>query len=135
MDREVGAGDGPPVVVLVASPDPRTRAHVTLTLGDARFRVVDAADTDEAVRGVATDRPQLLVLDADLPGAGSVALARTVRSQPETAATCVLVLTARGVAIPVQEGVVDATLAAPFTAFSLLHKVEALLAASSTAQA
>jgi DNA-binding response OmpR family regulator len=135
MDREVGADDGPPVVVLVASADPRTRAHVTLTLGDARFRVVEAVDTDEAVRGVATDRPQLLVLDADLPGAGSVALARTVRSQPETAATRVLVLTARGAAAPVEEGAVDATLAVPATAFSLLRKVETLLGASSAASA
>jgi DNA-binding response OmpR family regulator len=130
MDREVGAGSEPPVVVLVASADERTRAQVALTLGDERFRVVEAVDTDEAVRWVATDRPQLLVLDADLPGAGSAALARTVRSQPETVATRVLVLTVRGGVVPQEGGAIDATLAVPFTAFALLRKIEALLSPS-----
>jgi DNA-binding response OmpR family regulator len=135
MDREVGADRQAPVVVLVASPDPRTRAHVMRTLGDARFRVLEAVDTDGAVRWVATDRPQLLVLDADLPGAGSVALARTVRSQPETAATRVLVLADRGDVRSQADGAIDATLAVPATAFALLRKVEALLSPSSAAPA
>lgn len=116
------------IAVLVASADAGTRAQVALTLGGGRFEVREAVDTDAAIRVVATERPPLLVLDAHLPGAGALALARTVRAQPETAATRVLVLTGRGDAGAASAPGVDATLAVPFTAFALLRKVEALLA-------
>jgi CheY-like chemotaxis protein len=131
-DEQVGSTAGTPVsdtvAVLVASADAGTRAQVALTLGHARFEVMEAADTDAAIRRVAVDRPPLLVLDAALPGAGALALARTVRSQPETLATRVLVLTDRGQPPADASDAVDATLAAPFTAFALLRKVETLLA-------
>lgn len=133
MDREEGGGSASPVAVLVASADDGTRAQVALTLGDSRFHVLGAGDTEGAIRRVATDRPPLLVLDADLPGAGSVALARTVRSQPETAATRILLLIDRGGASPGADGAIDETLSVPFTAVALLRKVELLLAPSSAA--
>lgn len=116
-----------PIAVLVASGDAGTRAQVALTLGTDRFHIVEAADTDGAVRAIASDLPPLLVLDAELPGAGALAIARTVRSQPETGASRVLVLVRRGDAAVDEEPGVDATLAVPFTAFALLRKVEGLL--------
>lgn len=116
-----------PTTVLVASADAGTRAQVALTLGADRFQIVEAVDTEAAVRAVAADLPPLLVLDAELPGAGALAIARTVRSQPETASSRVLVLVRRGDAALDGEPGVDATLAVPFTAFALLRKVEGLL--------
>lgn len=124
-----GAQPGaPPTTILVGSADEGTRAQVTLTLGGERFRFVEAPDTEATVRAIAADLPALVVLDEHLPGAGALAIARTVRSQPETVGTRVLVLVGRG-----DDGIedapgVDATLAVPFTAFALLRKVEGLLA-------
>lgn len=119
------AGTTTPVVV--ASADEGTRAQVTLTLGTERFRFVEATDTEGAVRAIAADLPPLLVLDAQLPGAGALAIARTLRAQPETARTRVLVLVGRGDTAADHAPGVDATLAVPFTAFALLGKVEGLL--------
>jgi DNA-binding response OmpR family regulator len=116
-----------PITVLVASADAGTQAQVALTLGADRFRIIEASDTAAAVRAVAADLPPLLVLDAELPGAGALAIARTVRSQPETAGSRVLILVRRGDSAIDDEPGVDATLAVPFTAFALLRKVEGLL--------
>lgn len=113
--------------VLVASADEGTRAHVRLTLGGDRFDVQEAADTDDAVRTIAERLPAVLVLDLDLPGSGALALARSVRAQPETAATRSLVLVPRGRTLPDGADGVDATLAMPATSLALLRKVDDLL--------
>lgn len=121
--------DEPPVTpVLVASGDPGTRAQVLLTLGDERYLAHEADHTDEALRIIAEVLPAVVILDVALAGAGAVAVARSLRRQPETSRLRTLLLTRRDA--PVAEGAdgVDATLALPFTAFALLRKVDALAA-------
>jgi DNA-binding response OmpR family regulator len=113
-------------VVLVSSPDEGLRAQVRLTLGDDRFAITEAADTDDAIRAVAAEVPALAILDAQLPGAGALAFARTLRGQPETAEVRTLLLVQRGEDAPAGEGV-DATMAVPMTSFALLRRVGALL--------
>ena len=113
--------------VLVASGDAGTRAQVLLTLGDERFEVREAEDTDATLRVIAEQLPPLVVLDVNLAGAGALAVARSLRRQPETAATRVLVLTRRDAPVPADATGVDATLALPFTALALLGKVGTLI--------
>jgi DNA-binding response OmpR family regulator len=115
-----------PTVVLVSSPDEGLRAQVRLTLGDDRFAITEAADTDDAIRAVAAEVPALAILDAQLPGAGALAFARTLRGQPETAEVRTLLLVQRGEDAPAGEGV-DATMAVPMTSFALLRRVGSLL--------
>jgi DNA-binding response OmpR family regulator len=113
-------------MVLVSSPDEGLRAQIRLTLGDDRFAITEAPDTDDAIRAVAAEVPDLAILDAQLPGAGALALARTLRGQPETAEVRTLLLVQRGEDATVVEGV-DATMAVPMTSFALLRRVGALL--------
>lgn len=122
-DDEVGS----PVDVIVASGDGGLRGQVTLALDGERFEVASATDTDEAVHAVADRLPQLLVVDLQLDGAGGLALARTVRAQPETSAARILLLVPTGETVPTEAPGVDGVLAAPFTSLALLAKVEALL--------
>jgi DNA-binding response OmpR family regulator len=118
--------------VLVASADEGTRAQVRLTLGDDRFTVEEASDTDDAIRAVAESPPELTVLDLALPGAGAVAIARTLRTQPETSRVRVLLLVQRGQPVPDEAEGIDATLAVPVTSFALLRKVDGLVTAERT---
>lgn len=113
-------------VVVAASPDEGTRAHVRLTLGSERYVVREAADTDGTIEAIARHHPALLVLDLALPGAGALAIARTVREQPDTASIRTL-LVARRDELPEGADGVDATLGLPATSLSLLQKVEELL--------
>ncbi|MEX0836251.1 MAG: response regulator [Nitriliruptor sp.] len=123
-----GTDEGAEVTdVVVVSADGGTRAQVALTLSAGRFAVTEADDTDAAIRTVASRRPPLLVLDQALPGKGALALARSIRTEAETAGTRVLLLTSRGDDTADGATGVDATLALPFTAFALLRKVESLL--------
>jgi DNA-binding response OmpR family regulator len=115
------------VPVLVASADEGTRSQVRLTLGDERFAVREAADTDGAIQTIVEAGPRLLVLDLTLPGAGALAIARTMAQREGAARPQVLVLVPRGEAPPADAVGVDATLVVPTTSFALLHKVDGLL--------
>jgi DNA-binding response OmpR family regulator len=127
LGSDTAAPTASPTPVLVGSGDAGTRAQVALTLGADRFEVVEVADTESAIRAIVADLPLLLILDAELPGAGALAIARTIRAQPETAGVRTLLLVQRGDDAAAEAPGVDATLAVPFTAFALLGKVEALL--------
>jgi DNA-binding response OmpR family regulator len=114
--------------VLVACGDEGLRGQVSLALDGDRFEVTTASDTDEAVRVVASRLPSVLIADLELGGAGALALARTVRRQPETKGIRVLLLSSGGERTADHPAGVDATLLAPFTSLALLRKVDALLA-------
>jgi DNA-binding response OmpR family regulator len=116
-----------PVTVLVASGDEGVRSQVRLTLGDERFEVHETHDTEGTIRALATERPQVLVVDLTLPGRGALALARSARSQPETADVSTLVLVPRGEHVDEEADGVDATLAVPTTSFALLRKIDGLV--------
>jgi CheY-like chemotaxis protein len=118
----------PTTRVLVASADEGTRAQVRLTLGDERFTVEEASDTDGAIRAVAEALPDLTVLDLALPGAGALAFARTLRAQPETSRVRILLFVPRGQQVPDEDAGIDATLAVPVTSFALLRKIDELAA-------
>jgi two-component system NarL family response regulator len=50
--------------------------------GHARFEVVgEAADTDEAIRQAHSLRPDMVLMDLEMPGDGGVAATRTLRAQ------------------------------------------------------
>jgi CheY-like chemotaxis protein len=122
----------PPVAqttpVLVACGDEGLRGQVSLALHGDRYEVTTARDTDEAVRAVASRLPSVLIADLELGGAGALALAHTVRQQPETKGIRVLLVTSEGPRVADQPSGVDATLLAPFTSLALLRKVDGLLA-------
>jgi two-component system, OmpR family, phosphate regulon response regulator PhoB len=114
--------------VLVACADEGLRGQVSLALDGERFEVDTAEDTDAAVHALAARLPSLLIVDLHLGGAGSLALARTIRRQPETRAIAVLLVVPPGEPVPDEVPGVDGVLVAPFTALALLRKVDALLA-------
>jgi DNA-binding response OmpR family regulator len=116
------------IPVLVACGDEGLRGQVVLALDGERFDVAAASHTDEAVRELATRLPEVLVVDVGLGGAGALALARTVRRQPETMDIRVLLLVPAGTEVPDETPGVDATLIAPFTSLALLGKVDGLVA-------
>lgn len=116
------------VEVVVASPDAGLRGQVSLALGGGRFAVTEVTDTGEVVDRIAQHPPDVLIADARLEGHGALALARTLRDQPETATVRVLVLTSPGDPLPEDAPGVDAALTTPFTSLALLRRLEAVLA-------
>lgn len=116
-----------PRTVLVADTDDGIRSLVRLTLGDESYEVLEAADAESALRTVATEMPDVLLVDVDLPGADGIAITRSLKSQPETDEIKVVLLFDK--TDPVDEDAgrekgVDEFLAKPFTAFTLLKKLD-----------
>ena len=73
--------------VVVADDHPALRAAVTATLSAHGINVAgEAADGEEALAAIETHRPQVAVLDANMPRLGGIDVAaRVQRTVPETA--------------------------------------------------
>jgi two-component system, OmpR family, KDP operon response regulator KdpE len=76
-----------PATVLVVDDEPAIRRFLKSTLEAQGWATVEAADADEAAGAVRHHRPELILLDLDLPDRDGMALL------PEVAA--ILVLTSR----------------------------------------
>lgn len=87
--------DAPAVTVMVVDDHPMWRDAVARDLSDSGFTVVaTAGDGPEAIRRAHAVRPQVIVLDLNLPGASGVQVCKQVMS--DDPAVRVLVLSASG---------------------------------------
>src|SRR5919201_1322228 len=116
--------------VLVVDDDARVRRFLTTALGAAGFAVTATGDGAEGLR-LAGSRPDLIVLDVDLPDVSGREICRRLKAEPDTAAIPVLMLS--GVFTDVAdrsqalEDGSDAYLIKPVTSRELVAMVRALL--------
>ncbi len=82
-----------PPLVLVADDDPRVIESLQLTLTSHHLRVVTALDGDEAIRRALAERPELVVLDARMPGKSGLEVCDWLRHDPEDPQVPIVVLT------------------------------------------
>jgi DNA-binding response OmpR family regulator len=121
---------GPPSV-LVVDDDPDLRELVAMKLIYAGFAVATADTGDGALAAVAEHSPDLIVLEAMMPGTDGLAVCRRLRDDPATATLPIIMLTARSHAALVLEGfAAGATsyLTKPFSPRELVEEIESLLA-------
>jgi DNA-binding response OmpR family regulator len=116
--------------VLVVDDEPNIVELVRVTLEDDRVRVVTAADASEALDAVLADRPDLVLLDVNLPDLSGLEVCRRLRADARTRGTKVVMLTAAAQRDDVERGQAagaDDYLTKPFSPVRLLSLVEALL--------
>ncbi len=77
--------------ILIADPLATNRIVLKVNLTAARYQTVLAASGHEAVQRAQSDRPDLVILDAHLPGGGAQVCAR-LKANPTTRAIPVLVI-------------------------------------------
>jgi CheY-like chemotaxis protein len=73
-----------PRTVLVVDDDAPLRALCRAALGEAGFRVLEAADGAEALELIARDRPDLILLDVMMPRLSGWAVAAELLAEPAT---------------------------------------------------
>ena len=117
-------------LVLVADDDSDIRELVTYRLTRSGYDVIGAADGEEAFELAASRQPDLCVLDVMMPKLDGLELTRRLRALPATAATPVILLTARSQEDDVARGFdagADDYLRKPFSPDELGARVRAIL--------
>ncbi len=93
LDWREGRRESPRPSVLVVDDDEVGRYAACRALQRANFDVMEAADGTTALNAVA-ERPDLVLLDLQLPGVDGFEVCRRIKSSPETASIRVLPFTA-----------------------------------------
>ncbi len=116
--------------VLLADDDPGLRRLIGTTLGTEDFDLLHATDGEEALQIARAERPELVLLDVNMPKLDGFEVCRHLKSEPETAGIKVVMLTARGADVDRAKGResgADDYFIKPFSPVQLLNKVYALL--------
>jgi CheY-like chemotaxis protein len=118
--------------VLVVDDAAMMRRWMELKLGDA-YDVSVAADGDEAVTVALTVRPDLILLDVEMPRLDGFATCRALRSQPVTRRTPIILVTSRTEPSDVETGFACGCtdfIAKPVDEMELAAKVESWVVAT-----
>jgi CheY-like chemotaxis protein len=113
--------------VLIADDEPNMRLLVMATIEDDSYQVIEAADGEEAWALIQKHRPQLTILDMQMPGLTGIEVVRAIRADPGLCRTRVIMLTAKAQQADVAKGIdagVDVYLTKPFSPLELLTAVE-----------
>ena len=113
--------------ILIVDDDRELRELIGFVLTSAGYPIVEAGDGPEALRQYAAHRPDLVILDVNLPGFDGFEVCRRIRGEADTP---VMMLTVRGEEADQVRGLdlgADDYLAKPFSPRTLLARVRALL--------
>jgi DNA-binding response OmpR family regulator len=116
--------------VLIADDEPSMRLLVHATIESDDYKVLEAADGDEAWTLIEKFKPLLVLLDVQMPGRTGLEILGMIKSDPSLSGTRVILLTARALAADVETGMTagaDFYLTKPFSPLDLLTRVEEAL--------
>jgi DNA-binding response OmpR family regulator len=118
------------ITVLIVDDEPHIVDLVRVTLEDDRLCVLDAADGAAALATADRERPDLVLLDVNLPDMSGLEVCRRLQTRAALAHTRIVMLTAAAQQDDVARGLAagaDLYLTKPFSPVRLLSLVEELL--------
>jgi DNA-binding response OmpR family regulator len=120
--------------VLLADDDPSLRQLVAMTLGTESFTLFQAGDGEESLAIAQIERPELVLLDLNMPGLGGLDVCAAIKADERLRNTKVIVLTASGNFEDRERALAlgaDDYFVKPFSPVALLDKIYDLLDESS----
>lgn len=115
--------------LLIVDDEDGVRSLVRMTLGKG-YEIEEAGTGAEAVQIVREYSPELVLLDVMLPDRSGLDVCRELKSDPVTASTSVVMLTARAQQSDLgeaEEAGADGYFTKPFSPVALIRKVEEIL--------
>ena len=112
--------------VLIADDEPSMRLLVHVTIESDNYRVLEAADGDEAWDLIKRHKPSLVILDVQMPGRTGFEILGSIKADPTLTGVRVILLTARAIEAEVAAGMTSAAdfyMAKPFSPLELLTRV------------
>jgi DNA-binding response OmpR family regulator len=116
--------------VLLADDDPALRRLIGATLGTEHFDLLSAGDGEQTLAIARDTRPELILLDINMPSRNGLDVCRLLKTDPATAGIKIVILTASGSDTDrhnAVEAAADDYFVKPFSPIALLDKVYALL--------
>jgi DNA-binding response OmpR family regulator len=116
--------------ILVVDDESHILNVVSLKLRNAGFRVITAADGQEALDLAAQERPDLLITDYHMPHLSGLELCRRMRQNESTSRIPAIMLTARGYQLEpkdTEQSGIRRMLSKPFSPRNLLATVNEVL--------
>ena len=126
--------------ILVVDDDPNMVAAVEAVLQSGSYNVVTAADGEEGLRKVATEQPDLIILDVVMPGKHGFQVCKEIKADPKFARIPVLMLTVypgdrEKLNLSMQEGMTmeaEDYIQKPFAPDEFLNRVKRLMKVTTT---
>ena len=117
--------------VLVVDDDPVIVKLLQVNFEMEGYQVLTASDGEEGLRQAREHKPDVVLLDVMMPKMDGLQVAVALRSDPDTIAIPILLLSAKAQAADVQAGkdVADDYITKPFDPLELLDRVSRLLGA------
>jgi len=112
--------------ILVVDDEPNIVLSLEFLMSQAGYEVRTAEYGEDALRAVAQDRPDLVLLDINLPDVSGYEVCQKIRAKPEWGAIKILMITAKGRAVEREKGLAlgaDDYITKPFSAQEVVDKV------------
>ena len=113
--------------ILVVDDEPQIRRIMRTTLTGAGYEVDDAKTGEEAVCKLRDFRPDLVLLDINMPGMGGVAACKTMRADPNVAIIMLTVHNTEASKVEALDAGADDFITKPFSTPELLARIRAAL--------
>jgi two-component system KDP operon response regulator KdpE len=113
--------------ILVVDDEPQIRRIMRTTLITAGYEVDDAKTAEEGLLKMREFRPDLVLLDINMPGMGGLAACREVRADPNVAIIMLTVHNAEAAKVEALDAGADDFVTKPFSTPELLARIRAAL--------
>jgi len=118
--------------ILVVGDQEDNRRIIRDLLASAGYQRIEALDGESGVRLAETERPDLILMDIQLPGLDGYEATRRIKTNPELRAIPIIVVTSYALSgddVKAMQAGCDAYVAKPFSPRQLLAKIREFLAA------
>ena len=113
--------------ILVVDDEPQIRRIMRTTLTSAGYEVDDAKTSEEALAKVRDYRPDLVLLDINMPGMGGLPACKEIRADPNVAVVMLTVHNSEAAKIEALDAGADDFVTKPFSTPELLARIRAVL--------
>jgi CheY-like chemotaxis protein len=130
--------EGRPVHVLVVDDNPANLKLLRVALETEGYETTSAVDADDAIRALQLRRPDLILMDVQLPGMDGLDLSRRLKADPTTHGIVIVAVTAYAMKGDRQKALdagCDGYLTKPIDVLSLPRDIDHFLSGSARNEA
>lgn len=113
--------------ILIVDDEPQLRRIMRATLSGAGYEVEDAHNGEEALEKVREFRPDLVLLDINMPGMGGLAACKAIRADTQVAIIMLTVRNSEADKVHALDAGADDFVTKPFSTPELLARIRAAL--------